>query len=396
MMVGHTHDDVDQMFSRFSHAMTQASEPLFLMDDLMQCMRSAYTPAPQVAKLEFLYDWKTFFDSISLNGSGRTADRLHGHLRPHQFWFTRLPSSDEGRAYMRFKRLSSSEDWFPMSKDVPDLIFFTKRNPFAMLNHLPLKEVDELLFKEVFSTFKVAAAYMTDTQEESFPSMLRTWSGFTLDNTNVPLQLGTGITLGEVCDIPVPSRWAQKQERYGRVMFVPNICVDQEEDDDNSRNQILEEDVETDDEELVYRGALHSSAGSNYKTNKKMYVQPSLIQSGQFLLVRSSESSKPIDLCRVVDLMPDDEEHIQIQWWTGSSLKHTQHAMQKKRNPGKEGRALAKNTPYLDTIHIDSILTDKPFKLLKTKKIPASVLKLATKRLETVSQLQGASGSRSK
>ena len=65
---------------------------------------------------------------------------------------------------------------------------------------------------------------------------------------------------------------------------------------------IYEGDYDTDDEHVMYQGVLHSSRGSTYKTNKRMFVDVSKVKVGQLILVRSTDSSEnPIELCKVIE-----------------------------------------------------------------------------------------------
>ena len=59
MMTGHTHDDIDQMFSRFTTAMRNINHCIFSVTQLMHCYTESYTPHPKCTFLDGIMDWKS-------------------------------------------------------------------------------------------------------------------------------------------------------------------------------------------------------------------------------------------------------------------------------------------------------------------------------------------------
>ena len=47
-MVGHTHDDIDQMFSRFSTKLAAASHIVYSVPEFMEHLRSGFDPNPDI------------------------------------------------------------------------------------------------------------------------------------------------------------------------------------------------------------------------------------------------------------------------------------------------------------------------------------------------------------
>ena len=58
LLVGHTHDHIDQMFSRFSKKLARCDA--FTLLALSTLIIDAYTPKPQVQHLNEVYDFKWF------------------------------------------------------------------------------------------------------------------------------------------------------------------------------------------------------------------------------------------------------------------------------------------------------------------------------------------------
>lgn len=111
-MVGHTHEDVDQLFSKISQRLHV--EEAHTLPDLHRVVGNSYTPVPKVVHLASIWDLKAAFGDM---------DRLKGISQPHVFKFVR---KDE-RVVMSYK------DW-PVTRekyrevDVTDICTnFTRR-----------------------------------------------------------------------------------------------------------------------------------------------------------------------------------------------------------------------------------------------------------------------------
>jgi hypothetical protein len=98
--VGHTHEDIDQMFSRFSIALgnTNTESPQHLEERLSR----AYKPHPDVTYVQNTVDFKTWITPYLLN--------IGGHKPPHTFKFHRSnPDS------MQFKMWTRHTIWKPQA-----------------------------------------------------------------------------------------------------------------------------------------------------------------------------------------------------------------------------------------------------------------------------------------
>ncbi|XP_062581892.1 uncharacterized protein LOC134243670 [Saccostrea cucullata] len=66
LMVGHTHEDVDQVFSRFSHWLSKYAT--LTLPKLMAAFKKCYTPAPTSVRTSSIFniaEWSTpFINSI--------------------------------------------------------------------------------------------------------------------------------------------------------------------------------------------------------------------------------------------------------------------------------------------------------------------------------------------
>ncbi|XP_070550516.1 uncharacterized protein [Ptychodera flava] len=97
--VGHTHEDVDQMFSRVSTALRKANS--FTLPELMHNIHESYTPSIKVEEVKYLFNVKEWLEPYM-------AGRFGGHSKPHNFRFRKV----NGRARMHY-RVWSTDAWQP-------------------------------------------------------------------------------------------------------------------------------------------------------------------------------------------------------------------------------------------------------------------------------------------
>ena len=99
LLVGHTHENIDQLFSRFSIALRQRD--CLTLDDLMKVATDSLQQQPEVVKVQASYDWQTWvlqtlknFSDISynhafkvqkVNGKAKLFSRQYGS-GPSRFW----------------------------------------------------------------------------------------------------------------------------------------------------------------------------------------------------------------------------------------------------------------------------------------------------------------------
>ena len=100
LVVGHTHENIDQMFSCFARRLTKREAHTLL--DLMAELTIGYTPNVSVSQLTTVFDVKGWMAG-SLND-------ITGHIHQHQF---KLVRDDQGWAVLFYKKWSSSPEWLP-------------------------------------------------------------------------------------------------------------------------------------------------------------------------------------------------------------------------------------------------------------------------------------------
>lgn len=99
-MVGHTHEDIDQMFSCFSRHLSKHDART--LPELVGEMKKAYTPEPFNVTMDCMFDVKEWMD-------GHIESQVTGHINQHQFKFSLV----NGEAVTYYKKWSTSTKWLP-------------------------------------------------------------------------------------------------------------------------------------------------------------------------------------------------------------------------------------------------------------------------------------------
>lgn len=97
-MVGHTHEDVDQLFSRISQRL--ARNDAHTIADLSDEIKRSYTPSPVVEQIRRLFDIKTVVSDL--------LNDVSGHSEPHQF---KIEKNKDGIVSLFYKKWSTKKDW---------------------------------------------------------------------------------------------------------------------------------------------------------------------------------------------------------------------------------------------------------------------------------------------
>jgi hypothetical protein len=108
LLVGHTHDHIDQMFSTFSRQLSR--HDAFTLPKLFDVICDAYTPRPKVLHLKEVYDFKRYI----LDGGGgnvKVLAQLNNISFNHIFLIKKNGIS--GSTLLYAKQYSSSTTWEP-------------------------------------------------------------------------------------------------------------------------------------------------------------------------------------------------------------------------------------------------------------------------------------------
>ena len=106
LLVGHTHDHIDQMFSTFSRQLSR--HDAFTLPKLFDVICDAYTPRPEVLHLKEVYDFKRYISDGGV-GNVKVLAQLNNISFNHIFMIKKNEIS--GSTLLYAKQYSSSTKW---------------------------------------------------------------------------------------------------------------------------------------------------------------------------------------------------------------------------------------------------------------------------------------------
>ena len=145
LLVGHTHDHIDQMFSTFSRQLSRCDA--FTLPKLFDVICDAYTPRPNVIHLKEIYDFKRY---IADGGAGneKVLAQLNNISFNHVFLIKKHDIS--GQTLLHAKQYSSSPQWEPeggcqflLHMPSVTIVYGAKQMPIETKKELHSELVDE-------------------------------------------------------------------------------------------------------------------------------------------------------------------------------------------------------------------------------------------------------------
>lgn len=114
LMVGHTREDIDQMFSRIAEALRRSNA--VTLDQLRNVIHNSYTPSPSTIYRENIFDIKSWLRPYIAT--------LKHHSNPHAFRFI---LNGQGQVEMSYRNwaIASKKEWLP------------KEGPFHIMEVMP-------------------------------------------------------------------------------------------------------------------------------------------------------------------------------------------------------------------------------------------------------------------
>lgn len=98
LMVGHTHEDIDQVFSKFSHWLCKHAA--MTLEKLMEGFEKCYTPAPTSIRTSTVFNITEWLIPH--------LNTIKNHSKPHIF---KIAKDDNGRARIFWKEWSTDKTW---------------------------------------------------------------------------------------------------------------------------------------------------------------------------------------------------------------------------------------------------------------------------------------------
>ena len=155
--VGHTHDDVDQMFSCFSTPLKRAE--IFELQDIVNVCKSTYEPKPQFFHLEHMASWATHFAKL-------LPKQVKGITKPRCFIIFRDTSGVVRHKYRNQLQTSKKDPnnqdcWMPVNGSGYRMFERGFPDP-AKVVRVPTKAAD---LEALSETLKKTEDYMSDSQK---------------------------------------------------------------------------------------------------------------------------------------------------------------------------------------------------------------------------------------
>ena len=107
LLVGHTHDHIDQMFNRFS--VTLRRKEVGSLPLLIECIKKSYMLEPTFDVLEETIDMRRFI--LGSYGEGKCIEQLNDISFQHQFRIKKI----DGKTLIWGKKYSTTTEWAPSS-----------------------------------------------------------------------------------------------------------------------------------------------------------------------------------------------------------------------------------------------------------------------------------------
>ena len=116
LIVGHTHEDIDQLFSvlsRFLKRIGHVVDPQQFVQELHAAMGTRHAVIQQIVTV---FDWNKFLKPSLHTGSRLPVGIQHSHIGdetfvPHSFWIHKRAS--DGQVVLHYKEFAADPVWLP-------------------------------------------------------------------------------------------------------------------------------------------------------------------------------------------------------------------------------------------------------------------------------------------
>ncbi|XP_078694222.1 uncharacterized protein LOC144923518 [Branchiostoma floridae x Branchiostoma belcheri] len=170
LMPGHTHEDVDQLFSRFSTHLQREDAPT--VPELFRRLSNAYTPHPECRLMTSMWDYRNIID--------KEIGAISGHSRPHHFTAKLLGGKVQLKAQLWPDPLNPKVE-IPLDRFIPRFPKCTSVKEWTI-------NVDDKKVKEhnmALKTIEDDLQKWAETPMEK-KSFFNFWSGFLKDERSEP------------------------------------------------------------------------------------------------------------------------------------------------------------------------------------------------------------------
>ena len=371
LLVGHTHDHIDQMFSRFSKKLARCDA--FTLPMLSKLISEAYTPKPEVHHLNEVYDFKRY----CMDGDGvecRVLAPLNNISFNHVFLIKRS-SMSHNTTVLYAKQYSSSSQWEPQ-----DGCRFLLQFPNAQIHGAEQMPYDDHKKLALSSSIDEKKIYWLRCLEEKQKNIERTkkyagdqnveWWGTFFNHQHTILNNYIAGVWPLRCaftwNIGVPSMVSSTHHQSIDNMELNNLVRPQQRD--------------------IYVGPrISRTAEARWQGNLHELQVGMLVAT----LAQDDELGHPFWIAKILEIMKDEEgnqvKSIVVHWYhTSSPDAFTgKYSLEMVRNVGDTSRKRRrKNVPSTSTLTLDNVdILVYDFFLTKTSHLRQTTIKILKEKI---------------
>lgn len=382
LMVGHTHDQIDQMFSRFSVMLRL--KKAFTLPDLISVLEQSYTPRPVFKIVRDVPDFREFLWPV---GEAAVSKQLNNHSFQLQFKLTKktLLQSDRDVIVLRAKEYSTTKFWDPeggveliLQADIERSTKPAKVLPLRIRSRPRVAGEEEDARTVALRELDAIKAALHPNREHLTAEQLEWWDGFWAEQTDICQQAH-----GDIPPLTTEWTWPVRSTPVVEEAAVPDA---QSEDDEffsrRSRRQ-----------RRIYAGPRKSAARQALEAEQGRGDVREICVTDMVAVQASSDDRKghPFWLGKVLAVDHDAETPtITVHWWktmASEALEGRYSPEYKSVTPEtgarpRKGKRKAHAVESIDTFPRDETnIMAYGFSLTRSKTLSKATAKLLQKKL---------------
>ncbi|KAL3701108.1 hypothetical protein R1sor_019130 [Riccia sorocarpa] len=317
LLVGHTHDQIDQMFSRFSVRLRR--EKCFTLPSLVETIEAAYKPKPKVIMLKETWDFTEWFRSPT-----KLLESLHGITFNQQFRIKMI----EEKAKMWAKQFSTDEFWLPSEgvthlKAMPESdrrILSSEQHPLKAYCEMKKSSLEGRDLDPVKSVESIHLNLRTNCYKYFSALDIEWWESFFLEQ----LDLGNYIKSGTRAPL-------MEQLEFPRARPTSSSPLATEPDEAEASRPVEVEDIREEvlgNRRMIYTGTHRPEPGTIAHAKKYHLGDLSELQVNSLIAVvcEEDELERPFWIAKVINIQSFIEKdnkkipkEVYVQWFATES-----------------------------------------------------------------------------
>ncbi len=376
LLVGHTHDHIDQMFSTFSKKLSRYDA--FTLPVLSKLISEAYTPKPEIMHLLEVYDFKRYALGID-NDTNRVFAQLHNISFNHVFLVKWVEIENVTLLYA--KQYSSSTQWEPHCEcrflvqiPVSTIMHGAEQMPYEDRKMLVVDRDDQDQLRQIWmKSLEVKKKYIEHAKKYAGDQDVSWWDVFFHDQHKIINSFLEGHW-----PLTIPFTWT-----FGKTY--PTLCSDPLLDE-------LGRLIHPQQRDIYVGPRMSRETEARWHGNLQEISVGSLIVT----LVDDDELGHPFWIAKVIELIKDESQtlllSLKVHWYHTTSLnaftgKYLLEMMSVAApSNAKRKRKTVRRVSTLHLEEVDVILYD--FTLTKSGHLRKSTIAMIQEKLKVTSDIQ--------